>query len=212
MKNVIIVDYGLGNLYSIVQACSYLGHSAEISRDSKKIIAADYLILPGVGAFGIAMQYLENAQLIQPINEYVSSEKPLMGICLGMQLLFDKSEEFGEHKGLGFISGSVTRFPSNVNGKQLKVPNIGWSKIYAPKSVSWDKTPLADIDPNEDHMYFVHSYFVKPKDSTSALSLTNYNDFEYVSSVRNRNIWGFQFHPEKSGEAGLTIYNNFFRI
>jgi imidazole glycerol-phosphate synthase subunit HisH len=212
MKKIVIVDYGLGNLYSIAQACTHIGYTAEITRDQKLISNADYLILPGVGAFGIAMQYLTDAELVEPLKAYAASGRPLMGICLGMQLLFDESEEFGQHQGLGFIKGEVKRFPSVVNNKQLKVPNIGWIKICQPANKSWNNTPLAEIDPLEDYMYFVHSYYTSPAEKESVLSITNYNGFEYASSVMKDNIWGFQFHPEKSSEKGLTIYKNFFNI
>jgi glutamine amidotransferase len=212
MKKIVIVDYGLGNLYSIAQACTHIGYEPEISKDKESILNADYLILPGVGAFGIAMQYLKDADLIEPIKKYTASGRPLMGVCLGMQLLFDKSEEFGEHEGLGLIQGKVSRFPSVVNDVQLKVPNIGWSRINPPENTSWKNTPLTEIDPAKDHMYFIHSYYTSPTKPENILSLSNYNDFEYASSVVKDNIWGFQFHPEKSSEEGLTIYKNFFNI
>jgi glutamine amidotransferase len=124
MKKVVIVDYGLGNLYSIEQACLHVGYAPLISGDKNDIANADRLILPGVGAFGVAMQSLRETSLLDPVKQYAHSGRPLMGICLGMQLLFDKSEEFGEHEGLGLIEGTVVRFPSQVNGLPLRVPNI----------------------------------------------------------------------------------------
>lgn len=212
MKKVVIVDYGLGNLYSIEQACLHVGYQPLISGDKDDIINADSLILPGVGAFGVAMQSLRETGLRDPIKQYTHSGRPLMGICLGMQLLFDKSEEFGDHEGLGFIEGSIVRFPSQVNDQQLRVPNIGWHKVSPSVPGAWANTPLCDINPAGNHMYFIHSYYALPKSVDNILSLSKYNDFEYTSAAMQGNIWGFQFHPEKSGKDGLSIYKKFLSI
>jgi glutamine amidotransferase len=210
MKKVVIVDYGLGNLYSIEQACIHVGYKPLVSGNKDDIISADRLILPGVGAFGVAMQSLNDTGLLQPIKEYAQSGRPLMGICLGMQLLFDSSQEFGHHDGLGLIEGTVVRFPSEVNGKKLRIPNIGWHKVYSPSS--WDNTPLTEVDQASNHMYFIHSYYAQPKNPENILALSKYDGFEYTSAAVKNNIWGFQFHPEKSGEEGLSIYKNFLAI
>lgn len=212
MKKIVIVDYGLGNLYSIEQACIHVGFSPIISGNEADIIDADYLILPGVGAFGVAMQSLKETGLIDPIKAYAKSGKPLMGVCLGMQLLFNESEEFGNHQGLGFIEGKIAKFPASIGGQKTRIPNIGWHKIYPPKNVSWENTPLKDIDEQKDHVYYIHSYYAEPVNEVSVLCLSTYNGFEYASGVRHDNIWGFQFHPEKSGEEGLTIYKRFLEI
>jgi glutamine amidotransferase len=211
VKNVVIVDYGLGNLYSIKQACIHVGYKPVISGNQEEILKAESLILPGMGAFDVAMSSLRKSDLIEVLNTYVASGKPLMGVCLGMQLLFTQSEEFGLHEGLGYIPGSVKRFPTDYNDVKLRVPNIGWCKI-APALKPWGDTPLSSIDPISNHMYFVHSYYCKPEDDKNILSVSEYNGFEYASSVCKDNVWGFQFHPEKSGEEGVAIYQNFLKI
>lgn len=212
MKKIVIVDYGLGNLYSIAQACIHLGYNPVISGDNEDILNADYVILPGVGAFSVAMHALRDTGLAQTIKKYAATGKPLMGVCLGMQLLFETSEEFGENKGLALIKGRVLRFPSIFEGSKLRIPNIGWCKIYSSHYNEWTNTPLCELKPSKDHMYFIHSYYVEPESKKNTLALSNYNGFKYASAVVNNNIWGFQFHPEKSGEEGLSIYKNFLEI
>lgn len=206
------MDYGLGNLYSIEQACIYLGFSPIISGKKEEILEADYVILPGVGAFGVAMESLMNNGLVDPIKTYAKSGRPLMGVCLGMQLLFDESEEFGSHKGLGLVKGKIVKFPTHIKSQKIRIPNIGWHKIYPPTDVSWNDTPLTDIQKEKDHVYYIHSYYAKPENDADILSLSTYNGIEYASGVHHENIWGFQFHPEKSGEEGLKIYKRFLEI
>ena len=206
-KNVVIVDYGLGNLYSILQACNHVGYSPKISSDKNEILNADYLILPGVGAFKVAIEHLKERGLISVIKEYAASSKPLLGVCLGMQLLFDSSEEFGNHNGLGLIPGIIKKIPNNFEGEKVKIPHIGWNKLY-PAKHKFLATPLREIL-DEDFMYFVHSYYASPSNSSDILTYTYYQGFKYCSSVHKNNIFGFQFHPEKSGEKGLSIYKNF---
>lgn len=211
-KRIVIVDYGLGNIYSINQACQHLGYNTIISSKEADINSADSLILPGVGAFQVAMNQLLEKQLIQPILNFVKTGKPMMGVCLGMQLLFDESEEFGLCKGLGLISGSVRKFPNHFNEKYLRVPYIGWNKIYEDKdSFPWDNTPLIEIQSN-DFVYFIHSYYADPSLNSNVLSYSFYEDFKYCSSVNKDNVYGFQFHPEKSGEVGLTIFKNYLKL
>ena len=207
-KKIVIIDYGLGNIYSINQACKYLGYTAIISSNPADIKSADSIILPGVGAFKVAMDHLTDKELVDPILEFVKKGNPLMGVCLGMQVLFDQSEEFGIHKGLGLIKGSIKKFPNEFNGDILKIPNIGWNKIYANELVDWNSSPLKEIR-HEDFVYFIHSYYADPNNKENILTYTRYNEFEYCSSVISDNIYGFQFHPEKSGTAGLSIFKNF---
>jgi glutamine amidotransferase len=206
-KKVVIVDYGLGNLYSIAQACSHVGYSPLISANREEILSSDYLILPGVGAFKVAMNHLADRGLIDVVKEFADSGRPLMGVCLGMQLLFDESAEFGIHKGLGLISGTIEKIPQSFEDQKIKIPHIGWNKLYHSRN-EWGNTPLAEISEN-DFMYFVHSYYASPSDESHILTYTYYQGFKYCSSVQKNNIFGFQFHPEKSGEHGLSIYNNF---
>ncbi|PZR19825.1 MAG: imidazole glycerol phosphate synthase subunit HisH [Flavobacterium psychrophilum] len=211
-KKVVIVDYGHGNLYSINQACVHVGYNPVISSRPEDILSADSLILPGVGAFKVAMDELASQNLIEPIKEFVEKGNYLMGVCLGMQLLFDESEEFGPNKGLGFIEGKIVRFPKTFNDLKVRVPHIGWNKLFLEDySVKWKDSPLEDLT-DEDYMYFIHSYYALPADEKNILSQTNYQDFKYCSSVQKENVFGFQFHPEKSSEKGLTIYKNFLKL
>lgn len=209
-KNVIIIDYNLGNLFSVKQACDTVGLNAKISTSKEDIQNADALILPGVGAFIEAMNNLESLDLINPIKEAVSNGKPFFGICLGLQLIFSRSEEFGSGNGLDLLSGVIKKFPQNVNGHVLKVPQIAWNKIYSFKQ-SWENTALSNISENE-FMYFVHSYYVEPASESAILTKTNYDGLEYCSAVSQANIFATQFHPEKSAEKGIGIYKNWGTI
>lgn len=211
-KNVIIVDYQLGNLFSVQQACIKVGIQAKISSDKKEIANADGIILPGVGAFMEAMGNLRSLDLVQPLNDFVSASRPLFGICLGLQLLFSESEEFGTEKGLNFIEGVIKKFPKeNIYGSGIKVPQIGWNHVKK-SNTSWEHTPLNGIE-DKSFMYFVHSYFVQPENKDNILTTTNYEEVEYCSSVINKsNIFATQFHPEKSGEVGLGIYSNWAKL
>lgn len=208
-KKVAIVDYNIGNLFSVRRACDKIGLNAFITSKKKEIEDADALILPGVGAFGVAMSNLKKNGLIDSIYKFADSGKHIMGVCLGMQLLMDKSEEFGAQQGLGLISGSCKIFPSS----KMKVPQITWNNIYAPNNSQHfsDASPLSSLN-NNVFMYFVHSFYVIPEEKNNILSLTKIDNFEYCSSVIKDNIYGFQFHPEKSGQVGLDIYNNFKKI
>ncbi len=211
-KKVVIVDYGHGNLYSINQACVHVGFNPIISSQPEDILSADSLILPGVGAFKVAMDELDKKDLIEPIKAFVNKGNFLMGVCLGMQLLFDESEEFGANKGLGLVDGKIIRFPKTINGIKVRVPHIGWNKLFLDNSFDkWRKSPLHEIE-NKDFMYFIHSYYAVPKNEDNILSQTNYQDLTYCSSVQKGNVFGFQFHPEKSSEKGLSIYNNFLKL
>ena len=208
-SKVVIVDYGLGNLYSISEACKYLGHSTILSSNPEVILNATHIILPGVGAFEIAINRLQSLNLIEVLKLYVKTGKPLMGVCLGMQLLFEESEEFGFHKGLGIIEGKILKFPEFVNENKMIIPHIGWNSIVK-KDLSWEETPLKNTNENS-LMYFVHSYYALPSSDSYILTESTYSDFKFCSSVKKDNIFGFQFHPEKSGKDGLEVYNNFLK-
>ncbi len=207
-SNIAIIDYGLGNLFSINQACHHVGLASVITSDIKTINEADALILPGVGAFGNAMNSLEENQLVKPILNFVQSGKPFLGICLGMQLLFSESDEFGNHKGLNLIEGKIVRFPQlNSKGQIVRVPQIQWNKIYKNTDALWNSSPLKNID-EEAYMHFVHSYYAIPKDNETILSYSEYEGIRYASAVIKNNITGIQYHPEKSAEQGLQVYQN----
>lgn len=207
---VAVVDYGLGNLYSVCRACAHAGLDAVITSDRRTVTAADGIVLPGVGAFGDAMATIRKLDLAEPLRDAVSSGTPLLGICLGVQLLMSRSEEFGAHEGLDILKGSVVRLMDPREGERpLKVPEVGWNGIYRPRPASpadpWAGTPLEGRSEGEP-MYFVHSYCVQPEDPGVILSVTRYGQIEYCSGVRRGNLFAFQFHPERSGVPGLDIY------
>jgi len=209
-KKVAIVDYQLGNLFSVRQACVHLGYDATITSNKEDVINADYVILPGVGAFADAMDTLKRYDLVAPMKDFIASGKPFMGVCLGLQLLFSESEEFGTTKGLNIIEGVAKRFPPKDNeGNVLKVPQIEWNQIVAASDERWNKSPLKSSK-SGDYMYFVHSYYVVPQSDQYILSLTEYGGLTYCSSAIKDNVFACQFHPEKSGTHGLDIYKSFF--
>lgn len=207
---VAIIDYEMGNMFSVKHACEYLGLNTVLTSDKSVIMASDAIILPGVGSFGDAMDNLKRLDLIPPIKDFVAAGRPFMGICLGLQLLFSESEEFGVNKGLGIIEGSVVRFPANnQKGRAIKVPHIGWNQIFRPggTEVYWDSSPLKNLK-NGEFMYFVHSYYAKPASNQVVLSSTAYEDTQFCSSLLWENVFACQFHPEKSAAEGLKIYKN----
>tara|TARA_B100001059_G_C17807135_1_gene569907 strand:+ start:145 stop:801 length:657 start_codon:yes stop_codon:yes gene_type:complete len=209
-KSVVIIDYQLGNLFSVNQACRHVGINAFISSNKDDILSADALILPGVGAFMQAMSNLNNLDLIDAINKKVRRGTPIFGICLGLQLLFTKSEEFGSANGLDLISGTIKKFPNKLKNKEIKVPHIMWNQIYS-QNKSWNESPLKELN-NFDFMYFIHSYYVEPTGNNSILTKTNYDGIEFCSSIIKNNIFATQFHPEKSADKGISIYKNWALI
>ena len=210
---VAIIDYEAGNLFSVQHACKTVGLDCRITNKPDEVTNADALILPGVGAFGDAMNSLRILDLIQPLKDFAASGKPFLGICLGMQLLFSESEEFGNAKGLNIVEGRVTRFPEiNENGEKVKIPHIGWNRIYNPSDKNgWSGTELEHIVDGE-FMYFIHSFYVCPHSKDQILSLTNYEGIEYCSAVKKNNIFAIQFHPEKSAGEGIKIYRNWATV
>lgn len=209
---VAIVDYGMGNLFSVKQACEYAGLPAAITASKEEVLRADGVILPGVGAFGDAMETLRQLDLASPLREIAHSGVPLMGICLGMQLMMSESFEFGQHQGLNLFQGKVIRFEKPRDGARvLKVPEVGWNIIYPADNRSralWDFSPLRGV-PDQAYMYFVHSFYCVPEDPKSRVSLSRYGHIEFCSSVKAGNIFACQFHPERSGPCGLQVYCNF---
>lgn len=200
-----IVDYNMGNLASVINAFKSVGADIEVQSDPSKLNQYDKLILPGVGAFGDAMEHLKRNGMDEAIKAYAASGKPLMGICLGMQLLFESSEEFGSNEGLGLIPGKVVAFDESAFDHPHKVPHMGWNELFVQKD-----TPLFSGLKKEFYLYFVHSYHAVCDDQY-AIGKTHYG-YEFVSAVQNGNIYGIQPHPEKSHENGLKIIENFVKL
>lgn len=207
MLKIVIIDYGIGNTRSVVNAFTKLGVKAVLSREKSDILNADGVILPGVGAFSQAMKNLRDYELDKTIQEYARTNKPLLGICLGMQILFDESHEFTVTKGLGIIPGNVVKLPDFEN---IKLPHINWTRVIQ-KSTSWEKTPLSTTKVNNS-VYFIHSYMVVPVHRENILATSLYAQHEFCSVVKKGNIYGCQFHPEKSAVQGLEILDNFINI
>ena len=198
---IAIIDYGMGNLHSVSKAVERLGYEAVVTGDPAEILAAEGAILPGVGAFGDAMEHLRETGLDEVVKQYAASGNPLIGICLGMQLLFSSSEEHGQHEGLGLLPGSVVRFRGDY-----KVPHMGWNRLSYKKSES----PIfKGIE--EGHVYFVHSFHAKPERESDLLAVTDY--YQPVTAIVGRdNVYGMQFHPEKSGDIGMQLLGNFLTL
>ncbi len=199
---VVIVDYGMGNLRSVEKALESVAARPKISADPAVVSGSPRLILPGVGAFGDAMKNLRASGLDRALLAAIDGGCPLLGLCLGLQLLFSESEEFGRHQGLGLIPGKVRRF----NRPGLQVPHVGWNQV---ESLAHD--PLLSGINEGSFFYFVHSYFVEPDDPKDVLAMTDYGD-RFCSIARRGSIWGAQFHPEKSQEAGKRLLRNFLSI
>ncbi|MCF6277887.1 MAG: imidazole glycerol phosphate synthase subunit HisH [Anaerolineales bacterium] len=196
---IAIVDYGAGNLHSVQKAIEFVGGHALVTNDAKKILQAEKIVLPGVGAFKDGMDGLQANHLVEVLKEFAATGKPFLGICLGMQLLFDEGHEHGIHVGLGFLAGRVLEFKSET----LTIPQIGWNTIRLIK-----KSPLTADLPDESYVYFNHSYYCAPADLSQMLAVTDY-EIEFASIVNDNNIYGVQFHPEKSQKVGLQILKNF---
>ena len=210
MTIIAIIDYEVGNIRSIFSAFEKVGATPKLTRDRQEILDADGMVLPGVGAYSHGMEKLKEYGLDAVIKDFAATDKPVLGICLGMQLLLSESHEFGHTEGLGLISGSVKQLHL-LNPQVQKLPHVSWNELQKPNNVRWDKTIFEEIAPEED-MYFVHSFMAVPESESHVLSLTSYSDSQFCSSVKKGNIYGCQFHPEKSAEEGLKIISNFIRI
>lgn len=202
-----IVDYGMGNIFSIENACQYAGLDCIVTSEKEAILRSAAVILPGVGAFGEAVKNLKKLDLTHLIKDIINQGKPFLGICLGMQLLMSESEEFGIHKGLDILKGRVVKFASHKS-KKIKIPHIGWNKVFFCKQNNAPGPILNDIN-NGEFMYFIHSYFIEPSESGDIITTTDYSGIKYCSGLKKGNIYAFQFHPERSGLEGIKIYRNF---
>ena len=200
---IVVVDYGMGNIRSVTKAFETAGATVEITHNPRTIAEAEAIVLPGVGAFARGMENLKKLNIIPSIHEAVEKRIPVLGICLGLQLLFTESEEHGVHKGMGLIKGRVKKFPESV-----KIPHMGWNNVKVEKQKV--KCKMFDGIVDDSHFYFVHSYYVEPEDRNVIIGTTEYGE-EFVSAISKGSIWGTQFHPEKSSENGLKILRNFSR-
>jgi imidazole glycerol-phosphate synthase subunit HisH len=200
---IAIVDYGMGNLRSVQKGFERVGYQAEVTREAGKIATARGVVLPGVGAFHACMDNLRRFELIEPIRDVVRQGKPFLGICLGFQLLFSESEEFGKQTGLDLLPGKVVGFRPD-NGR--KVPHMGWNNIEKKK-----QSPFLDGLSSGDYVYFVHSFYVVPENPSIVATTTDYGE-PFVSSIATEHLFACQFHPEKSQELGLRILSNFGRF
>lgn len=211
MKKIAIVDYKMGNLFSVMQACQNVNLTPVITSDKNTINESDAIILPGVGSFAEAMKNLSELDLIETITQNIIADKPFLGICLGFQLLFTGSEEFGNTRGMGIFTGKIKRFSNFFNGNRIKVPQIGWNQIKPSDNKKWANSLLKNINFGE-YMYFVHSFYVATDEQKILLTTTEYEGFEYCSSIQHGNLFASQFHPEKSSLEGIKIYKNFADI
>ncbi len=200
-----IIDYNMGNLASVKNACFKIGTEAKIVQDPDSIKKYDKIILPGVGAFGDAMDHLQKVGMDEAIISFAKSGKPVLGICLGMQLLLESSSEFGTHKGLALIPGNVVKFDKTKFKSNLKIPHMGWNELFIEK-----KTPLFNSLPKAFYLYFVHSFHALC-DKRYIIGKTYYG-YDFPSAIYNENIYGFQPHPEKSHDTGLLILKNFMEM
>ncbi|NLN54696.1 MAG: imidazole glycerol phosphate synthase subunit HisH [Clostridiales bacterium] len=202
---IAIIDYGVGNLYSLSRSLEYIGEKAAVTNDRRIILNADRVILPGVGAFGEAMEKLEKLSLVPVIKEVAKNKTPLLGICLGMQLLFEESLEFGRYKGLGFIPGVVSPLAEDVSN--LKIPHMGWNKLDIAK----DDFVFSKLkDKTSAFVYFVHSFYAK--NCLPDTLATSFYGVDVTAAVKKGNVYGTQFHPEKSGDTGLAILKAFCEV
>jgi len=212
MARVTLIDYGIGNLYSVQRALETCGAEVVLASDESGVEAAHHLVLPGVGAFSDGMRGLRERGLIEPLRRHADAGKPLLGICLGMQMLASVSEEFGEHLGIGLIPGRVTAVPStNINGTPHKIPHIGWSALAQAPNADWHGTPLHDTAQGTA-VYLVHSFQVSADRADHVLATCDYGGHAVTAAIGNGNVQGCQFHPEKSGPEGLRMLGAFLRM
>ena len=210
MKKVTVIDYGLGNIYSVSRAIEHFGAEVELTDRGEVVLAAERVLLPGVGAFANGMEGLRERNLVAPLREFAASGRPFLGICLGMQMLLTTSEEFGTHEGLGVVPGKVVAIAGESReGVPVKVPHIGWNALTRPATrPDWDDTILEGLR-EASNAYFVHSFAVVPAEESDRLADTWHGDFRISAALQRGNVSGCQFHPEKSGPTGLRIVQNF---
>jgi glutamine amidotransferase len=206
---ITIIDYEMGNLRSVSKAFESLGFAARVSDNPADLRTADKVVLPGVGAFRDCIGNLRQKGFVEPLLEHLDAGKPLLGICVGMQMLFDESEEFGRHQGLGLIPGRVVRFPAGMveGDERLKVPHMGWNSVQLRQPA-----PIFKEVADDSYVYFVHSYYCAAQNTEDVAASCRYGEVEFCASVWRDNIMATQFHPEKSQDIGLKIFENFGKL
>ncbi|PLW78142.1 imidazole glycerol phosphate synthase subunit HisH [Cohaesibacter celericrescens] len=215
-KQVVVIDYGIGNVFSVCNALKEVNVDAVLSGDLNVIKSADRIVLPGVGAFSRAMSALKDKGIDDAIRAFVETERPFLGICIGMQVLMQHSTEMGTHQGLGLIEGIVDRIDSKTtDGARLLVPHISWAQLHKPKSAPediWNQCVLPQRNDHNPAYYFVHSYSARPVHKDNLLAEATYGGHALTAAIKKNNITGLQFHPERSGKAGLELLNRFTQI
>lgn len=203
---ITIIDYEMGNLRSVEKAFETLGHAVRVSGNPADLLATDKIVLPGVGAFRDCINNLRAGGFVEPLLQHVAAGKPLLGICVGMQMLFDESEEFGRHQGLGLVPGRVVRFPAGMEqaGERLKVPHMGWNNLHIRRPA-----PIFKEIADGSFVYFVHSYYCMADNPADVAATCSYGDVEFCAAVWRDNLMATQFHPEKSQAVGLQMLKNF---
>jgi glutamine amidotransferase len=209
-ERIAIIDYGVGNLFSVSKAFAQIGREAFVTSDAREIMKSSRVVLPGVGAFKNGMEKLTDAGLVHVVKEVADSGKPLLGICLGAQLLLEGSEEFGITSGLGLIKGKVIEIPNQSRTENnIRVPHIGWNNLIYSGGISTTKRTILDSIPEKSMTYFVHSFMMSPDDAKNRLADVDYHGINIPAVIKSKNVSGTQFHPEKSGDIGLEILRNF---
>ena len=203
---IAVIDYGVGNLFSLKSSLSAIGQEAVVTRDQEDLDRADHILLPGVGAFGDAVEKLRSTGMDRAVLRQAAAGKPLLGICLGMQLLFDKSFEYGEHPGLGLVPGQVVDLRRDLTDKTLKVPHMGWNSLQILKD-----DPLFRHVRDGEYVYYVHSFYARDC-AAGTLAASRYGNVDVTGVVRRGNVYGTQFHPEKSGDTGLRLLRAFAEL
>lgn len=213
MKTISIIDYGIGNLLSVARAFAYFDADVHFAQTPDDIMHADRLVLPGVGAFSDGMKGLKETGFIEPIKSYSKLGKPFLGICLGMQMMLTRSHEFGAHDGLDLIEGDVVPIPTNgKDGRPHKIPHIGWNELHATEHGPNIESSILKSQNENPSVYFVHSFMAEPADPSKRLADTFYSGQPICAAIQHENIYGCQFHPEKSAETGLKIIQNFLDL
>jgi imidazole glycerol-phosphate synthase subunit HisH len=209
MTKVVIADYGVGNIFSVYHAFEAIGADTVVTRDPAVLRAADRVVIPGVGGFANCMERLARLGFLEEVLAFAGTERPLLGICVGMQMLFETSSENGLTVGLGLLPGGVERIPeTGTDGQAVKFPNTGWSAISPPEGGNWESSMLGDLTPGEA-MYFMHGYVPSPSEPSDGLATFDFHGHRRTAAVSRGNLMGVQFHPERSAKAGLSLLNRF---